>query len=87
MKLTEKEFDVIIEALEKLPNRSCDGDIMRRVLVKTLSSKLSEEKQLKVEDEMKMQELKEEADRKAVKKTVDIISGKLYVMRDEIVED
>ena len=36
MKLTEKEFDTIIEALEQLPNKSQDGKLASKLMAKML---------------------------------------------------
>lgn len=46
----------------------------------------SEEHMQKFEDECAVQELKEEAERKECKKKCGIITGKLYMMKDNIVE-
>ena len=40
----------------------------------------------KTEEELAIQELKEEADRKALKKRIGILTGKLYMIKDKIVE-
>lgn len=36
MKLTENEFDMLIEALEQLPNKSGDGRLATRLMAKML---------------------------------------------------
>ena len=86
MKLTEKEFDTIIEALEQLPSKSQDGKLTSRIMAKILF-KDDEEAMRKAEEELAIQELKEEADRKALKKRIGILTGKLYMMKDELVEE
>lgn len=86
MKLTEKEFDTIIEALEQLPNKSQDGKLASRLIAK-MFFKDDEEAMRKAEEELAIQELKEEADRKALKKRIGILTGKLYMIKDEIVEE
>lgn len=40
----------------------------------------------KAEEELAIQELKEEADRKALKKRIGVLTGKLYMIKNEIVE-
>ena len=85
MKLTEKEFDMIIEALEQLPNKSQDGKLGAMLMAK-LMFKDDEEAMQKAEDELTLREMKEEAERKETKKKCGIISGKLYMMKDQIVE-
>lgn len=85
MKLTEKEFDMIIEALEQLPNKSQDGKLGVRLMAK-LMFKDDEEAMQKAEDELTLREMKEEAERKEAKKKCGVISGKLYMMKDQIVE-
>lgn len=35
MKLTEKEFDTIIEALEQLPNKSQDGKLASKLMARS----------------------------------------------------
>ena len=85
MKLTEKEFDTIIEALEQLPNKSQDGKLAAKLMAKMLF-KDDEEAMQKAEDELLLQEMKEEAERKETKKRIGIITGKLYIMKDELVE-
>ena len=85
MKRTEKEFDTIIEALEQLPNKSQDGKLASKLMAKMLF-KDDEESMRKAEEELAIQELKEEAERKALKKRIGILTGKLYMIKDEITE-
>ena len=85
MKLTEKEFDTIIEALEQLPNNSQYGNLVSKLMTR-LIFRNDEEAMRKAEEELAIQELKEEADRKALKKRIGILTGKLYMIKDEIVE-
>ena len=85
MKLTEKEFDTIIEALEQLPNKSQDGQLSLKLMTRLVFGN-DEEAMRKAEEELAIQELKEEADRKALKKRIGILTGKLYMMKDNIVE-
>ena len=85
VKLTEKEFEVIIEALEQLPNKPQDGKLGVRLMVHLLLKDNEEGKQ-KFEDEFAIQELKEEAERKECKKKCNVVTGKLYMMKDNIVE-
>lgn len=85
MKLTEKEFDTIIEALEKLPSERIDGKLFSRLMCSILT-KDDEAKAQEMKDSLAVQELEEEVQRKAIKKRCGIISGKLYMMKDEIVE-
>lgn len=85
IKMTEKEFEVIIEALEQLPNKPQDGKLGVRLMAHLLLKDNEEGKQ-KFEDEFAIQELKEEAERKECKKKCSVITGKLYMMKDNIVE-
>ena len=85
MKLTEKEFDTIIEALEQLPNKSQDGKLASKLMYRMLF-KDDEDGLKRAEDALAIQELKEETERKLLKKRIGILAGKLYVMKDEIVE-
>ena len=85
MKLTEKEFDTIIEALEQLPNKSLDGKLASKLMTRMVFSN-DKEAMRKAEEELAIQELKEEAERKALKKRIGILTGKLYMIKDEIVE-
>lgn len=86
MRLTEKEFDTIIEALEQLPNKSLDGKLTSKLMARMIFRN-DEEAMRKAEEELAIQELKEEADRKALKKRIGILTGKLYMIKDEIVEE
>ena len=86
MKLTENEFDTIIEALEQLPNKSQDGKLASRLLAK-MFFKDDKEAMRKAEEELAIQEQKEEAELKALKKRIGILTGKLYMIKDEIVEE
>ena len=85
MKLTEREFDTIIEALEQLPNKSQDGKLASKLVTRMLF-KDDEDGLKRAEDELAIQELKEETERKLLKKPIGILAGKLYMMKDEIVE-
>lgn len=86
MRLTEKEFDTIIEALEQLPNKSQDGKLASILLAK-MFFKDDKEAMRKAEEELAIQEQKEEAELKALKKRIGILTGKLYMIKDEIVEE
>lgn len=85
VKLTEQEFDVIIEALDNLPNK---GDAVKLItkLLATSLCKGNEEAKQKMEIDMANQELKDEAEKKERKRVSSIITGKLYMMKDKIVE-
>lgn len=83
--MTEKEFDTLIEALEQLPNKPQDGKLGVQLMAHLLL-KDSEEHMQKFNDELAIRELKEEAERKECKKKCGVISGKLYMMKDLIVE-
>lgn len=85
VKLTEQEFDVIIEALDNLPSKGDAGKLIGKLLAASLC-KGDEEAKQKMEIEIANQELKEEAEKKERKKLVGIITGKLYMMKDNIVE-
>ncbi|MBQ8521398.1 MAG: hypothetical protein IJ456_08510 [Bacteroides sp.] len=85
VKLTEQEFDVIIEALDNLPNKGDAGKLIAKMLATSLC-KGDEEAKKKMEIDMANQELKEEAERKERKRVPSIIIGKLYMMKDNIVE-
>ena len=85
VKLTEKEFDVIIEALDNLPNKGDAGKLIGKLFAASLCRDNEEAKQ-KMEIEMANQELKEEAEKKERKRVSFIIIGKLYMMKDKIVE-
>jgi len=85
IKLTEKEFDIIIEALEQLPNKPQDGKLGVKLMANILLKDDEEGKQ-EFEDKIAQLELKEEAERKECKKQCGIVTGKLYIMKDNIVE-
>jgi len=85
IKLTEKEFDTIIEALDNLPSKGDAGKLIGKLLAASLCRDNEEAKQ-KMDIEMANQELKEEAEKKDLKKLAGIITGKLYMMKDNIVE-
>lgn len=85
MKLTEKEFETIIEALDKFPSTKTDGKVLSRVIA-TVLCKDDEEAKLKMQAEIEKKEAEEEAEARKTKKLVGIIQGKLYMMQEEIVE-
>ena len=86
MKLTEKEFDTIIEALEHLPSRNAAANILTRLAVKAYTR---EDEHQREEAEAKLAELeeKERAEAKESKKICGIIPGKLYMMKEKLVEE
>ena len=86
MKLTEKEFDMLIEALEQLPNKSQDGKLAARLMAKMLPGN-DEEALKKAEADMNHHDMMEEAKCKETKKKCGIITGKLYMMKEQIVEE
>lgn len=85
VKLTEKEFDTIIEALEQLPNKNNDGRLARRLMLSMMCENSTEAKE-KAQEQLAIQELKEDAELKERKKKCGMITGKLYMMKNEIVE-
>lgn len=86
MKLTEKEFDTIIEALEHLPNKNAAANILTRLAVKAYTQKDEHQRE---EAEAKLAELeeKERAEAKESKNICGIITGKLYMMKEKLVEE
>lgn len=86
MKLTEKEFDTIIEALEHLPNKNAASSILAK-LTATMLIKGNEENRGKIEAEIENIEAKDAAEAKEAKKMCSIITDKLYMMKDELVEE
>ena len=86
MKLTEKEFETIIEALDKLPSTKTDGKLLSQLIVGTLC-KGDEETYQKMQEDLKKKEAEEEEEEeRKTKKLVVIIQGKLYMMQNDIVE-
>lgn len=86
MKLTEKEFDTIIEALDHLPNKNVANGILAK-LTAVMLTKHDEEGRAKIEAEIEEMDAKEAAEAKEAKKMCSIITGKLYMMKDELVEE
>ena len=86
MKLTEKEFETIIEALEYLPNKNAAGSILAKLAVAALT-KGDEEGKAKAESHLAKIEAEAEAETKEYKKICGIVTGKLYIMKDELVEE
>ena len=86
MKLTENEFDTIIEALEHLPNKNAAANIITRLAVRAYTQK---DKHQREEAEAKLAEIeaKDSAEAKDIKKTCGIIAGKLYMMKEKLVEE
>lgn len=86
MKLTENEFETLIEALENLPSKGDAGRLLSRLVAHSFCRDNEEDKQ-KLDTEIAKQELKEEEKKKELKKQTGIIVGKLYMMKDDIVEE
>ena len=84
MKLTEKEFDVIIEALENLPNKNDAGSIISSLTASLLCR--DDESKQKIEEKMEEMNQRRETEKKELKKQSSIITGKLYMMKEQIVE-
>lgn len=85
MKLTEKEFELLIEALEVLPHKNMGGQILRK-LTAAMLLKNNEEGRAKMEAEIAKREAEEELELKEDKKMRSIVTGKLYMMKDQLVE-
>lgn len=84
MKLTEKEFEVIIEALENLPNKNDAGSIVSQLTASLLCR--DDESKQKIEEKIEEMNQRRETEKKELKKQAGIISGKLYMMKEQIVE-
>ena len=85
MKLTEKEFELLIEALENLPHKNMGGQILTK-LTAAMLFKNDEEGLAKAEAEIAKREAEEELKLKEDKKMCSIVTGKLYMMKDQLVE-
>lgn len=85
MKLTEKEFELLIEALENLPHKNMGGQILSKLTIAMLL-KDNEEGRAKAEAEIAKREAEEELKLKEDKKMCSIVTGKLYMMKDQLVE-
>ena len=85
MKLTEKEFEMLIEALECLPNKDMGGSILSK-LTAAMLFKGDDEGMAKAKAEIAKREEEEELRRKEERKMCCILTGKLYMMKDDIVE-
>ena len=85
MKLTDKEFETLIEALENLPNKGEAPRLLARLLAHSLCKNNEKEKQ-ELDIEIANQDLKEAEEKKALKKLSGVSIGKLYMMKDDIVE-
>ena len=85
MKLTEKEFELLIEALEVLPHKNM-GDQIFRKLTAAMLLKNNEEGRAKMEAEFAKREAEEELKLKEDKKMCSIVTGKLYMMKNQLVE-
>lgn len=85
MKLTEKEFELHIEALENLPHKNMGGQILSK-LTAAMLFKNDEEGRAKMEADFAKREAEEELRQKEEKKMCSIVTGKLYMMKDQLVE-
>ena len=86
MKLTEKEFELLIEALEYFPHKNMGGKFLAK-LTAAMLLKDNEEGRAKMEAEFAKREAEEELRHKEEKKKCSIITGKLYVMKGQLVEE
>ena len=86
MKLTEKEFDTLIEALEHLPHKNVGSSILTK-LTAAMIFRDDEDARSKAKAEIAKKEAEEELEQKENKKMCGIITGKLYMMKDQIVEE
>lgn len=86
MKLTEKEFEMLIEALEYLPHKNTDGKFLAK-LTAAMLFKDNEEGRAKAEAEIAKREAEEELRQKEEKKMCSIVTGKLYIMKNQLVEE
>ena len=85
MKLTEKEFETLIEALEQLPSKNMGSNLLMKLTVSAMFSS-DEEARAKAEEELAKRQAEEELQQKEVKKACFVIAGKLSLMKDVIVE-
>ena len=86
MKLTKKEFELLVEALENLPHKNMGGKILAK-LTAAMLLKDNEEGRAKMEAEIAKMEAEEELQLKEYKMMCSIITGKLYMMKDQLVEE
>lgn len=86
MKLTEKEFELLIEALENLPHKNMGGQVLAK-LTAAMLFKNDEEGRAKMKAEFAKMEAEEELRQKEEKKMCSIVTGKLHMMKDQLVEE
>lgn len=86
MKLTEKEFEMLVEALEHLPNKDMGGNLLAKLTMAAMF-KSDEEGKKRAEDEFARMQEQERLLHKEVKKECFILIGKLHMMKGQLVEE
>lgn len=84
LQLTEKDFTLIVEALDYLPDRHAVSDIMGDLLGTMMAP--DDEARKKIQQEKVIRELKNKAAKDALKEDIRILQGKLLMFKRYLIE-
>lgn len=84
LNLCERDFALIIEALDHLPQKNIASDLMTDILKGMVAT--SEEERKQIVQEKVLREIKQKAEKEALIEEVRILQGKLLLFKRTLIE-
>lgn len=84
--LTAKDFDLLVEGLETLPEKGVAGDLAFGLLT-SMIARDDEELQAKIKTDREIDRLKREREKAAMKDDIKILQGKLLSFKRYMIEN
>jgi hypothetical protein len=82
--LTERDFQLLVEALDYLPEKGSTGDLLSNMIGHMLIN--DEDKRAEFDAKMKAEQLKRQKERDALKEDIRILQGKLLLFKRYLIE-
>jgi hypothetical protein len=85
LNLTERDFELIIDGLEELPNKNQMGEMMGDLLMGVMS-KDDPDAHTKIKAERELRLAKKRKDEQLIKEDIKILQGKLLMLKRYLIE-
>jgi hypothetical protein len=87
LQLTERDFQLLVDGLDTLPNKDFAGDIMEGLMMGMLKKDGGDNTQLSdFEKKRQAEKLKKERDKEMLKEDIKILQGKLLMFKRFLIQ-
>lgn len=87
LNLTERDFDLMVQGLDALPEKGMAGELMGDLLIGMLSKEDDSEAKLKLKSEREQSRLKKAKEKEALTEDVKILQGKLLMLKRYLMQE